>query len=133
MKGCISFSRQLVGFMVLTSIASLFFLCTASQSMPMNAMAQSSPCGMSHSTDFCPMAFSGRLSFWQSLIVPVAPTFDALALLMFLVALAFFGSGAAVLALTQSQCKRIYENGFSPPFNYLLAQFSKGILRPKIY
>lgn len=127
------FSRQLLGLILLASIASLFFLCAVTTSMPMNAMGHGTPCGMSHSTDLCPMALNGRLIFWQSLIVPTSSVFDALALLTFLAALAFFWNSSTVLQKIQSSFKFNRYATSPPPFDYLLQQFSQGILQPKIY
>lgn len=133
MKNQTPLSRQLLGILILFSVAGLFFLCAANQSMVMRAMGQSSPCGTLHTTDLCPMTLGSRLSFWQSRIVHFSSSFDALALLMFLAAVAFFWNSAGVFASIRSGFKRTYNDGFSPHFDYLLAQFSQGILRPKIY
>jgi hypothetical protein len=133
MKSDTSISKRAVIFLILTSLAGIFFFCAANQPVVMNSMGQALFCGMSPTTDLCPMAFSGRLNFWQNLIVPVSLLPDVLALLIFLAALAFFWSRSLVLALIQSGVNRMRQDGCLLMSNYLLAQFSQGILRPKIY
>ncbi len=133
MKAFISSSRQLTGLLVLLSVASLFLLCVSTASMPMNAMGQVSPCGMSHNPDLCPMTLSSRFSFWQSLTVPMSTSFDAFALLAFLAALAFFWNSAAIFEAIHSKLKSIFAWGSPSLFDYLQQLFSHGILHPKIY
>ncbi|MBI3251671.1 MAG: hypothetical protein HYZ62_02035 [Candidatus Andersenbacteria bacterium] len=133
MKSDISISKRAAVFLILAGIAGIFFFCAANQPMVMNSMGHARFCGVSPTADLCPMAFSGRLNFWQNLIVPVSSVPDVLALLMFLAALAFFWSHSLVLALIQFGVNRMRQDGCLPMSNYLLAQFSQGILRPKIY
>ena len=133
MKSQTSFYGRLTGLLILFSVAGLFTLCATRLPMPMNAMGQGTPCGMSHSTALCPMMLAGRLSFWQSLIVPSSSVFDALALLMSLSALPFFWNSSTVLQKIQSSFKFNRYATSPPPFDYLVQQFSQGILQPKIY
>ncbi len=127
------FLRQGLGLLILFSVASLFFLCTTNLSMSMDNMGQASPCGMSHNADLCPMALNGRLSFWQTVIVPTLSAFDALVLLAFFAAAAFFWSSTEILEATQSKLKPAYNTENRPIFDYFHQLFSNGILHPKIY
>lgn len=124
---------QIASFLVLLSLASLFFVCVAGPFMAMGDMDQRTDCGMNYDMALCPMTLSGRLGFWQHIIVPVSSSFEALALLAFLAALAFGWSRVAIIKAPQSKLNTAH--AVDPPslFDYLRQQFSQGILHPKLY
>jgi hypothetical protein len=133
MKSQTSIFRQIVGSLILFSIASLFFFCTAGPLMTMGDMNQVSDCGMSHNVALCPMVLMGRLEFWQMITLPAFSSFSALTLLVFLATLAFFWSSSSVLQLMQFKLRRVSDVNILILFDYLQQQFSQGILRTKIY
>lgn len=128
-----SLSRQIIGSLILFSIASLFLVCVAGPFMMMADMGQETDCGMAHTAALCPMTLSGQLSFWQQIIVPASSPFAALALLAFLATLAFFWNSSAALQAIQSRLKPAYFTDPPSLFDNLRQQFSQGILHPKIY
>lgn len=126
-------SRQLIGLLIVGSIAGLYVLCIAGPFMAMDTVGETSDCGMSHTTTLCPMTLSGRFGFWQMIIVPASPTVDAMALLVVLAVLVVVWGDSRLLAAIQSRRRHILRAA-SPPFFYYLHQlFSHGILHPKLY
>lgn len=126
--------QKLIATVTLFGITSLFLLCLAIPLMSMADMDNSSPCGMNHATELCPMSLNEHLGFWQKILIPVSASASLLSLLVALVIIVVSLKDTATLEALQRLRLTRYHAGASPPLvDYLQQQFSQGILRPKIY
>lgn len=117
--------QKLIAALTLIGIASLFLLCITIPFMRMAEMNSSSPCGMNHATELCPMTVSEHLGLWQKIVISPASSLSLLSLLITLAVILVSLKDTAVL-VTMHRLRFLYHN-------YLQQQFSQGILHPKIY
>lgn len=126
--------QRFIALTILLGMVGLLSFCvTGLFLIDMDTMAMGD-CPMTHQTTLCPMAMIERLSIWQQLLVPTSFTIAILAIVLFGATLTL-SFGFKVLSHTTSPpqfWRRLFEALISF-YDYLIQQFSEGILHPKIY